>query len=482
MNFGIIRRVLGSLLIVEAILFLPALLVALYYREATWQAIGLSSLITLFAGGLFLLSARKIETSVRPRDGLAIVAFGWVLASIFGGLPFMISGFIPNFIDAFFETVSGFTTTGATILPDVEILDRGIQFWRLFTHWIGGMGILVFSLALLPALGIGSFQIYKAESPGPIAGKLAPRMRNTARILYVSYFSLTVIQIILLKLGGMTWYEATLHSFSTMGTGGFGMYNDSVASFNDVNQMTLAIFMILAGMNFSLYFLAYRRKWKSVLSNDEARFFLVIIAAATLTIMADLYFRYHPDLWRAFRDAFLQVTSIISTTGIANHDFTRWPHYSQLVLVMIMFVGGCAGSTAGGMKVIRVLLGGKLIRREFSKLAHPKVYAPIKLDNHIVPLEVISGINSFIGLHLMVFISGTLLIALDNHDIITTVTSVAATLNNVGPGLSLVGPLFNYDFFSDYSKVIFSVLMLLGRLELYTIIALFAPKQWLDES
>lgn len=482
MNFGVIRKVLGSLLIVEAALQIPGLLVALYYQEASWQAIGLSAIIMLAGGGLLIASARNINSTVRPRDGLAIVAIGWILASAFGALPFVLSGFIPSFLDAFFETVSGFTTTGATILPDVEILDRGIQFWRLFTHWIGGMGILVFSLALLPALGIGSFQIYKAESPGPVAGKLAPRMNNTARILYTSYFSLTVLQIILLAFGGMTLYEATLHSFSTMGTGGFGIYNDSIASFSDINQLTLVLFMVLAGLNFSLYFLAYRGKWRSVLANEEAKTFLVIISAATLTIMADLIIRQSSSLWQAFRDALVQVTSIISTTGIANTDFTQWPHYSQLVLAFIMFVGGCAGSTAGGMKVVRILVSGKMIRREFSKLAHPKVYAPIKLDGLILPSEVISGINSFIGLHLLVFVSGILLISFDNQDIVTTVTSVAATLNNVGPGLALVGPKFNYSFFSDYAKIIFSLLMLLGRLELYTLIALLAPKRWLDES
>ena len=482
MNYGVIRRVAGSLLIVEALLFIPGLLISLYYREASWTALGISALITLGAGFLLFLSARRGEDTLRPKDGLAIVALGWLLASAFGALPFVISGFIPRYIDAFFETVSGFTTTGATILTDVEVLDRGIQFWRLFTHWIGGMGILVFSLALLPALGIGSFQIYKAESPGPVAGKLAPRMRNTARILYISYLGLTILQIILLTVGGMTLYEATLSSFSTMGTGGFGMYNDSVARFNDVNQITLAIFMILAGLNFGLYYLGYRRKWREVFSNQEMRFFLLIIALATGTIMLDLLLRYNLDVWRAFRDAFVQVTSIISTTGIANHDFTLWPYYSQMVLVMIMFVGGCAGSTAGGMKVVRILVSTKLIKREFSKLAHPKVYNPIKMDGRIVPMEIVSGINSFIGLHLVVYVLGVLLISFDNQDIVTTVTSVAATLNNVGPGLALVGPKFNYSFFSDYAKVVFSFLMLLGRLELFTIFALLAPKRWLDES
>lgn len=482
MNYGIVRRVLGSLLLVEALLFLPAMLIGLSLGETSWQALGLSGLITLAAGGLLVLSSKNSSTQVRPLDGLLIVTLGWILASIFGALPFIFSGFIPRFVDAFFETVSGFTTTGATILTDVEVLDKGIQFWRIFTHWIGGMGILVFSLALLPALGIGSFQIFKAESPGPIAGKIAPRMKNTARILYLTYFSLTISQIILLKLGGMTLYEATVHSFSTMGTGGFGMYNDSVASFNDFLQMTLAVFMILAGMNFSLYYLAYRGKVRDVLKNEEARFFIKVIAAATLVITIDLLVRYGLGGWRAFRDAFVQVTSIISTTGIANHDFTAWPYFSQMVLLILMFIGGCAGSTAGGMKSIRVLVSTKLIRREFSKIAHPRAYAPIKVDGRIMHNEVVSGITSFLGLHLMVFLVGVLFISLENYDLMTSISAVAATLNNVGPGLSLLGPKFNYSFFGDASKLWLTLMMLLGRLELYTIIALFAPRRWMDES
>ena len=482
MNYGIVRKVLGSLLIVESILFLPGLLIGLSYGEASWSALGQSALITLVAGGLLLHSGRKAAPGVRPKDGLMIVAFGWLLASVFGALPFVFSGFIPNYIDAFFETVSGFTTTGATILSDVEVLDRGIQFWRIFTHWIGGMGILVFSLALLPALGIGSFQIFKAESPGPVAGKIAPRMKNTARILYLTYFSLTLAQIILLMLGGMSWYEATVHSFSTMGTGGFGMYNDSVASFNDYLQMVLGVFMILAGLNFSLYFLVYRGKVRDVLKNQEAATFIKVIVAATTVVTFNLILRYDLDVWRAFRDGFIQVTSIVSTTGIANHDFTVWPYFSQMVLLVLMFIGGCAGSTAGGMKVIRILVSGKLIKREFSKMAHPRAYAPIKLNGRIVPNEVVAGITSFLSLHLAIFVLGTLVISLENYDLMTSISAVAATLNNVGPGLSLLGPRFNYSFFTDFSKLFLTLLMLLGRLELYTIIALIAPKRWMDES
>lgn len=482
MNFGIIRRVLGGLLIVEAVLLLPAMLVSLYYGDQSWQALGISAIMAALVGVIFVLSSEKFSNTIRPRDGLAIVAFGWFFASLFGAMPFYLSGTLTSFVDAFFETVSGFTTTGATVIPDVEIVDKGIIFWRGFTHWVGGMGILVFSLALLPALGVGSFQIYKAESPGPVAGKIAPRIRSTARLLYISYLILTVVQIILLLLGGMTLFEATVHSFSTMGTGGFGIKNDSVASYNDYLQMVLAVFMVLAALNFSMYFLLWKKRFREFFRDNEVQFFGVIISATTLIIMLELILEDRNSLWVSFKNAFFQVTSIISTTGLASTDFNMWPETSQLTLLVLMFIGGCAGSTAGGMKVIRVLVSLKLAKREFSKIAHPRAYAPIKINNKIMSNEVVAGINSFMVLHLSVFVFGVLLISLEGYDHVTSITAVAATLNNVGPGLSLLGPKFNYSFFSDFSKIALSLFMLMGRLELYTVIALLAPKRWLDES
>ncbi|HHT21501.1 MAG TPA: TrkH family potassium uptake protein [Tissierellia bacterium] len=482
MNFGIIRRVLGSLLIVEAVLMLPGLLIALSLKEASASAIAIGAVVTLLAGGGLLLSATQTKSTLRSTDGLAIVALGWVLISIFGAIPFLLSGFITSPVDAIFETVSGFTTTGATILEDVEILDRGIMFWRIFTQWIGGMGILVFSLALLPALGIGSFQIFKAETPGPTVSKIAPRMKNTARILYLSYVSLTITQVILLKIGGLSLYDAVLHAFSTMGTGGFSIYNDSMGSLSDFVQVTLAVFMVLASLNFSLYYLLYQGKWREVVRNQEVRFFFSVIGMATLLLTLNLTFRYHFTFLRALRDGFVQVTSMISSTAMTIHDFTEWPHFSQVVLLILMFIGGCAGSTAGGMKAVRVLVAGKLVKREFSKMAHPRAFSPIRLDGRIMPNEVVAGITSFLALHLIVFLLGTLLISLENYDLVTSLTSVAATLNNVGPGLSLLGPKNNYAFFNDFSKIILTLLMLLGRLELYTVLVLLAPRKWLDES
>lgn len=482
MNFGIIRRVLGALLVVEAILFLPAMFVGIYYREQSWSDLGISAIMATIVGVIFILSSEKFTNTIRPKDGLAIVALGWFFASLFGAMPFYLSGTLNSFVDAFFETISGFTTTGASVIPNVEIVDKGILFWRGFTHWVGGMGILVFSLALLPALGVGSFQIFKAESPGPIAGKVAPRIRSTARLLYLSYLLLTVLQIILLLLGGMSFFEASVHSFSTMGTGGFGIKNDSVASYNDYLQMVLAVFMVLAALNFSMYFLLWKKRFHEFFRDNEAQFFGFVIGTSTLLIMLELITEDNYGLWIAIRDGFFQVTSIISTTGLANTDFILWPESSQLILVLLMFIGGCAGSTAGGMKVIRVLVSLKLVKREFSKIAHPRAYAPIKINNKILSNEVVAGINSFMMLHMSVFVIGVLLISLEGYDHVTSITAVAATLNNVGPGLSLLGPKYNYSFFNDFSKMALSLLMLMGRLELYTVIALFAPKRWMDES
>lgn len=481
MNYGIIRRVVGLLLTVEAVLFIPAMLIGLSFAEASWRSLATAGLITLVVGGLFLLSSKKSTTTLRPRDGLVIVALGWFLMSFFGSLPFVLSGVIPRLIDAFFETVSGFTTTGATVIRDVESLDRGILFWRNFTQWIGGMGILAFGLALLPAMGIGSFQILKAETTGPTVSKLAPRMKNTARILYLSYLALTLVQVLLLMLSGMSWYEALLHSFSTMGTGGFSMYNDSIGSFNEVTQMVLALFMILASLNFGFFFLLYQKKWRQVWHSQELRLFAGIIGLTTLMVSYNLVTRYDFSLLRSLRDGFVQVVSMISTTALNIHDFAIWPPFSQIILLVLMFIGGCAGSTAGGMKVVRVLVAGKLVRREFSKMAHPRAYAPVRLNGRILSNESVAGITSFIALHLMVFLAGVLLISIENN-LVISISSVAATLNNVGPGFGLFGPTDHYADFSDGAKVVFTTLMLLGRLELYTIVALLAPRRWLDQS
>lgn len=482
MNVGMIRRILGGILLIIAGLMLPGIFIGLYLREASWLAQFYSLLITAFFGAILFFWPGKISHHLHARDGLAIVATGWVAVSLFGSLPFILSGVIPNFIDAFFETVSGFTTTGASILSSVESMGRGLMFWRMFSHWIGAMGILVFTLALLPVLGIGSFQIFKAEIPGPVTSKLAPRLKNTARILYISYVGLTTIQVILLMLGGMSLYDSLIHAFSTIGTGGFSVRSDSIASFSTYLQIVMSIFMVLGGVNFGLYYFLFKGRWHEFLRDEEIRFYGLIIMVATLVIAINLSFWGGLEAFTALKHSFIQVTSFITTTGVASQDYTAWPIFSQIILLLLMFVGGCAGSTAGGMKVIRVLVSMKMVRREFSKIAHPRAYAPIKVNKRITSNEMVAGIHAFLGLHLAVFLLGCLLVGLEQKDLVTTVSAVASSLNNVGPGLGLLGPSSNYDMFSDFSKIVMTVLMLLGRLELYSIIALLAPKSWLDES
>lgn len=482
MNHRVIRRVLGGLIAIEAGLMVPSILLALYYGEASWSAILYSSLITAIVGAGLYFSAPHTAIQLHPKDGLAIVALGWICVSIFGSLPFILSSTIPDIFDAFFETVSGFTTTGASIIQNIEALDRGIMFWRMFSHWIGAMGILVFTLALLPALGIGSFQIFKAEIPGPTATKIAPKLKNTARILYISYLSLTVIQVLLLLAGGMDLFDAVIHAFSTIGTGGFAVRADSIASFSGYLQIVMTIFMILGGINFGLYYFIFKGRWHEFMRDQEIRYYGLFIVVATGLIALNLSLSGQQTISSAIHHAFIQVSSFMTTTGVASQDYTAWPAFSQFILLILMFVGGCAGSTAGGMKVIRVLVGLKMAKREFSKIAHPRAYVPIKVNGRVASNEIVAGIHAFLWLHISVFIIGCLLIGLENHDLVTTMSAAASTLNNVGPGMSFIGPKYNYSLFNDFSKFVMAILMLLGRLELYTLIALVVPKRWLDES
>lgn len=483
MKFGTVSKLVGSILIVDSFLMLPALFIAFNLSEQSLNSFIFTFLLTLGLGVLLsqVLNRNQIK-NIKIKEGLAIVTFSWIAISILGSIPFYLSGSVPTFIDAIFETVSGFTTTGASIINDVEVLDKSILFWRSFTHWIGGMGILVFTLALLPAYGIGNFQIFKAEAPGPTHGKLAPHVRNTARTLYVTYIGLTILEIIFLTFGGLNLFDSALFTFGTVGTGGFAPYNDSLAGFSTYVQMVISVFMILAGVNFTLHVILLKGKVKDVLSDKELQLYLKFILIAIVIVSINLAIVHYDDIGHSIRDSIFQVSSIITTTGYATVDFQNWPSFSKFVLLSLMFVGGSAGSTAGGMKVIRVLILFKLIRREISKIFHPNAFIPIKIGKKIVPNEVVARVNSFIALHILVFIVGTLLISLDSVDMITAVSSVAATLNNIGPGLELVGPANNYASFSDFSKILFSFIMLLGRLELFTIIALIVPQKWSKES
>ena len=480
MNYGIVLRVLGILLVIESGLMAPSLLISYFQGGADFYPFLISIAMTLLAGILVSRSKPK-DTSISAKDGLAIVALGWLAISIFGALPLFLSKATPTYIDAFFETVSGFTTTGSSIIPNVEILPKGILFWRSFTHWIGGMGILVFTIALLPALGIGGFQIYKAESPGPIAGKMAPRIKDTAKILYLTYLGITVLEVILLLFGKMTLFEAFVHTFGTVGTGGFGIKGSSIGDYSSYIQVVIGIFMVVSGVSFSLYYSVYRGKGKEIFKNEELRLYLGIILTATALIALNLYLTNYDTIMSSLKDSFFQVSSIMTTTGYATADFDLWPSFSKGLLVILMLIGGSAGSTAGGMKVIRILVMFKLIRREISKIFHPRAVLPIKNNGRMVPNEVVAGIYSFIALYLVIFCLGTLVITLEGVGLVTASTSVIATLSNIGTGLALVGPSQNFALYSGATKLLLSFFMLLGRLELFTIIALLAPKTWKRE-
>lgn len=481
MDYGIVLKVLGNILIVESALMLPSLAIAFYTNENDKLGFLITILITGIIG--YLLANRPTDKkSINIKEGLSIVSLGWIAASLFGALPFYLSGTIASYVDAFFETVSGFTTTGASILSKVEGLPHASLFWRSFTHWIGGMGILVFTIALLPALGIGGFQIFKAESPGPTADKIVPRIKDTAKILYISYFSLTILQIILLKLGGMNLFDSMLHSFGSVGTGGFGIKNNSVAYYDSTYiHLVIGIFMLISGVNFSLYYSIFKGRWREVLEDEELKLYLLIVLIAVMAIGLNLFMTSYESILMALRDSFFQVSSIITTTGYTTANFDAWPTFSKAILFTLMFIGGCAGSTAGGIKVIRILILGKLIKRDVTKLFHPRAFILIKNNGKKVTNETVAGINSFFTLYIIIFVLSTIIVSLERLDLVTTSSAVAATLGNIGPGFGLVGPTSSFGGFSNASKVLFSFLMLLGRLEIFTIMALILPKNWTRE-
>ncbi|HCX63960.1 MAG TPA: potassium transporter KefA, partial [Eubacteriaceae bacterium] len=443
MNYGIVVKILGYILIIKSILLLPSTVIAFSGNESSLQAFLITLAASMLTGIALSLFPAKNRT-IKAKEGLGIVTFGWIIVSVFGALPLFLSGSVPTYIDALFETISGFTTTGASLIENVEILPKSILFWRSFTHWIGGMGILVFTIALIPALGIGGLHIYKAESPGPVAGKIVPRIKDTARTLYFTYFTLTFTEFVLLLFAGMNLFDASVYTFATVGTGGFGVHSDSIGGFPTSIHLIITVFMILAGISFSLYFLLYQKKYKDFLKDPEFKLYLKIIGFSVVFIALNLFFTNYGTALLSLRDAFFQVGSIMTTTGFSTADFDLWPTFSKIILVLLMFIGGSAGSTAGGMKVIRILIILKLIKREMSKMFHPRAYVPIKLGKKTLSNEVIARTNSFLALHLFVFIIGTLLISLEGIDLISATTSVAATLNNIGPGLGLVGPMENY--------------------------------------
>ena len=476
MNTRMIGFLLGRILMVEAGLLALPLLTALLYGEPLmpWLA---TMLVLAAIGGA--LSLRKPErTALYAKDGFAAVALVWLLMSAFGALPFVLSGDIPNYIDAFFETVSGFTTTGASILTAVEPLSRGGLFWRSFTHWVGGMGVLVFVMAILPMSDGHTMHILRAEMPGPTAGKLVSRMSDTAKILYGMYFVMTLVMIGLLLLGGMDLFDASVHAFGAAGTGGFSSRNASVGAYNSAYiDIVTGIGMLAFGVNFNLYFFLLVRRFREVLRSEELWVYLGIVAASTAAIAANILSLYD-SVGTALRHTFFQVSSVITTTGYATVDFGQWPVFSKTVLVLLMFVGGCAGSTAGGLKVTRIVTLAKAAVMDMRKMLHPNAVINVRMEGRALPEKQVRGVQAYLSIYILILCGSWLLLSLAGFDELTTFTAVVTCINNVGPGLNMVGPTGNFGFFAPWAKLLLSFDMLAGRLELFPMLLLFTPSIW----
>lgn len=479
MNIGIVFYFLGWVLGIEGILMILPCVVALIYQEPSgFYFLG----VALFCGiSGWLLAHKKLKSTVfYAKEGFVAVSLSWIVLSFFGALPFFLSGEIPLLEDALFEVISGFTTTGASVLSDVEALSRCMLMWRSFTHWIGGMGVLVFILAVLPLAGGYNIHIMRAESPGPSVGKLVPRVRTTAKILYLIYLFITVVQIILLLFTGMPLFDSMAMSFGTAGTGGFGIVNSSCGDYTALQQWIFTIFMILFGVNFNVYYLFLIRKPKDALHCEEMRGYLGIILVSTLLITWNIRGMF-PNILTALRHAAFQVGSIITTTGYSTTDFDLWPGFSKTILVSLMFIGACAGSTGGGIKVSRIAIAVKTVNKELSSLIHPRNVKVLKYEGKPIEHNVLRSINTYLVAYILIFVVSLLLISLDNFDLTTNFTSIAATLNNIGPGLEKVGPTCNFGIFSPFNKYILMFDMLAGRLELFPMLLLFSPRTWMRE-
>lgn len=479
MNYAMVLKNLGILLICETLAMIPSLLVSIGQGGNDAMAFVYTMALTGVLGILTLIIKPK-NKNLYARDGFAVAAIGWILISFFGALPFVFSGAIPSLIDAFFEASSGFTTTGASILRDVEVLPRGILFWRSFTHWIGGMGVLVLTMALLPSIGSGSFQMMKAESPGPTPGKLVPKLRQTAKILYGIYIIITIVEILILIIAGMPIYDAAVHTFGTVGTGGFGIKNLSVGAYNNAAvDIIITVFMFICGANFALYYQAIKgRSLKAIFKDEEFRIYGAIVVVSILAITFNINGIFFKSFWESLRHAAFQVSSIITTTGYSTTDFNLWPTLSKLILFFLMFIGGCAGSTAGAIKNVRVLLIFRMMKRDLIKIIHPRAVYTVKFNGKSVDEETLSEVAAFFFMYMVIYVFEVLIVSLDGFDIVTTLSSVTATLGNIGPGLGLVGPLGNFADLSYISKFVLSIGMIIGRLEIYPILLLMIPSFW----
>ena len=478
MKIKAVVHTVGMIILIEAVLLLIPALVGLICGEPdASRAFILSAFITA-AAGAFLSFVQADGYNIYAREGFAIVGISWILLSLFGCLPFVISGQIPSFFDAFFETVSGFTTTGSSILTDVEALDNAMLFWRSFTHWVGGMGILVFGMIIIPLGGKRSMHLLRAESPGPSSEKLVPKMRDTATILYGIYIILSVLLLVLLLAGGMPLFDSLINVFGTAGTGGFSNHGASIAYYDSAYfDIVIGVFMLLFGVNFNIYFLFLLRRFRESLGSEELHWYLGIVGFAVITIAINIHGIYGSFL-QSLRHSFFQVSSVITTTGFATMDFDQWPQYSRTILVLLMFIGACAGSTGGGLKVSRVVLLVRTARRGMHRMIHSRSVEHIRFGGRITEEETISACLVYLAVYCMLMAASVVLVSLDNFTFEDNTTAVIACLNNIGPGLGMVGPAGNFSAFSPLSKLVLSFDMLAGRLELFPVLLLFSPSMW----
>ena len=477
MNRKMVFNTVGMMLVAEAALLLLPTAVALIYGESCAWALTVSALVALVAGLLLRRLFRPENRLIYAREGFVTVAMAWLLLSAAGALPFLLSGEIPSYIDAFFETVSGFTTTGASILTNVEGMSRGLLFWRSFTHWVGGMGVLVFVMAIVPGANDRSMHILRAEMPGPVVGKLLPRARDTASILYKIYIVMTGAEIVLLMLGGMPVFESIVHAFDTAGTGGFGVKADSIAGYSPYLQWVITVFMLLFGVNFNLYYLLLARRFRAAAQSSECWYYLGIVLVSVALITFNIMPLYE-TLGEAIRLSAFQVSSIITTTGYATADFNLWPEFSKAILLLLMFVGACAGSTGGGLKVSRAVMLVKMVHREIRHLLHPRSVNSVKFEGKHVDGATLKGVSSYFAVYMMCVLSIFLLLSLDQFNLETNLSAAASCFNNIGPGLAAVGPVSNYAAYSGFSKLLLSLAMLLGRLEIFPLLLTLSPATW----
>ena len=481
MNYKMMGRFTAQMLLIEGIFLIPSLLISLFLGESA-AAYGFAVTLGLIAlvGGPMYFFCRDAKSAFYATDGMVCVAVSWFVLSLVGAIPFYVSEAIPSYIDALFETVSGFTTTGASILPEVEHMAKGLMYWRSFTHWVGGMGVLVFLLAIAPSKGNEqgfTMHLLRAESPGPSVGKLVPKMRKTAAILYFLYIILTVLDILFLIVGGMPVFDAVCTSFGTAGTGGFGIKNDSIASYSPYLQNVTTVFMLLFGVNFSCYYLLTQRQIKNVLKDEELRLYVLIVLGSIGLIVWNLG-DFYPTLEETVRHAAFQVSSIITTTGFATTDFDLWPSFSKTILLCLMVIGACAGSTGGGLKVARVLLLFKSLKRNIAQMLHPRKVQVIRNNGSVVSERIVANTNAYLCAYVVLMFGSFVLISLDGYSVGTNFSAVLSCLNNIGPGMELVGPTCNFSIFSAFSKLVLILDMLLGRLEIFPILVLFSLQTW----